>query len=362
MVRAAAKNHARVTVVVDPPTTARCSPSCDQGRRRRSPETRLPARRQGVRAHRALRRGDRRLSGARRDAPASAASSRTCSRCSSASGSTCATARTRTSRRRSTSHPARRAPGVGSRTQLQGKELSFNNIADTDAALECVRQFDGARLRHRQAREPVRRRRRRHASPRPTTRAFRTDPTSAFGGIIAFNRPLDGGRPRSHRRAPVRRGDHRAAVRRRGARGSARRRRTCACWSPAASRRATRRIEIRSVTGGLLVQTRDDGMVASTGLQVVTKRAPTRSEIGGPAVRLAGVQVREVERHRLREGRHDRRRRRRPDEPRRTRARIAAMKARDDRPRRRPASVMASDAFFPFRDGLDAAAEPASPR
>ena len=79
---------------------------------------------------------------------------------------------------------------VGSSDQLTGKALSFNNIADTDAALECVRQF------HEPACVIVK-----HANPcgvavecsilNAYEKAFETDPTSAFGGIIAFNRPLD---------------------------------------------------------------------------------------------------------------------------------------------------------------------------
>jgi phosphoribosylaminoimidazolecarboxamide formyltransferase / IMP cyclohydrolase len=73
---------------------------------------------------------------------------------------------------------------------LQGKELSYNNIADADTALECVRQFP-AGLRDRQARQPLRRRARRHAA-RGLRAAYRTDPTSAFGGIIAFNRRSTG--------------------------------------------------------------------------------------------------------------------------------------------------------------------------
>ena len=79
---------------------------------------------------------------------------------------------------------------VASAKQLQGKALSFNNIADTDAALECVREFETP------ACVIVK-----HANPCGVSvgtnlleaydRAFKTDPTSAFGGIIAFNRPLD---------------------------------------------------------------------------------------------------------------------------------------------------------------------------
>ena len=75
-------------------------------------------------------------------------------------------------------------------SQLQGKELSYNNIADADAAWECVRSFSECGLRDRQACQSLRRCRRRRATE-AYGKAFRTDPTSAFGGIIAFNRTVD---------------------------------------------------------------------------------------------------------------------------------------------------------------------------
>ena len=106
--------------------------------------------------------------------------------------------------------PAHRAGSISTARQLQGKELSYNNIADTDAALECVKEFDD-----RPACVIVK-----HANPCGVAeadsllaaydRAFKTDPESAFGGIIAFNRDARRGDRRSHRRAAVRRGDHRA--------------------------------------------------------------------------------------------------------------------------------------------------------
>ena len=83
-------------------------------------------------------------------------------------------------------HPA---PGsLVTARQLQGKELSYNNIADADAAWECVKSFDDAGLRHRQARQSRAASRVGKVRSRPTAKAFKTDPTSAFGGIIAFNR------------------------------------------------------------------------------------------------------------------------------------------------------------------------------
>ncbi len=102
-------------------------------------------------------------------------------------------ARTRTRRRPSTPTAATR-PGVATARQLQGKELSYNNINDTDAAFELVGEFDpadGAGLRDHQARQPLRRGARRDACARPTSARFDCDRTRAFGGIVALNRPLD---------------------------------------------------------------------------------------------------------------------------------------------------------------------------
>jgi AICAR transformylase/IMP cyclohydrolase PurH len=98
---------------------------------------------------------------------------------------------------------------IASARQIQGKELSYNNIADTDAALECVKLFDAA-----PSCVIVK-----HANPcgvayganllEAYDRAYQTDPESAFGGIIAFNGRLDGETAKDHRRAPVRGSHHR---------------------------------------------------------------------------------------------------------------------------------------------------------
>ena len=80
---------------------------------------------------------------------------------------------------------------VAAAHKLQGKELSFNNILDLDAAWRLVDRVARAGLRRRQAHEPLRRRPRGVARSRPTTRAWAGDPVSAFGGILAFNRRLD---------------------------------------------------------------------------------------------------------------------------------------------------------------------------
>ena len=86
--------------------------------------------------------------------------------------------------------------GVATARQIQGKELSYNNINDTDAAIECVAEFDAARpaVRDRQARQSLRRRDRDRLSE-AYRKALRCDPASAFGGIVAVNRKLDEPRP-----------------------------------------------------------------------------------------------------------------------------------------------------------------------
>jgi phosphoribosylaminoimidazolecarboxamide formyltransferase/IMP cyclohydrolase len=247
-----------------------------------------------------------------------------------------------------------RGPCIANARVLQGKELSFNNIADADTAIECVRQFEAP------ACVIVK-----HANPcgvaiaaNPLAayeQAYRTDPTSAFGGIIAFNRPLDGETARlmvSRQfvevvAAPVVTDEARAALA-----GKANIRvlelGDLAQGSGVA-------YEYRTVTGGLLAQTRDLGMVARSDLRVVSRRAPTDAELDdlffawqvckyvkSNAIVYArdnatvGVGAGQMSRVYS--------------------SRVAAMKAADEKLVVRGA-VMASDAFFPFRDGIDVAAE-----
>ena len=245
-------------------------------------------------------------------------------------------------------------PSVATARQLQGKELSFNNIADTDAALECVRQF----------RQPacviVK-----HANlcgvavdtdlKAAYDRAYQTDPTSAFGGIIAFNGPLDATTaaailerqfveviiaPEVEEAAlPVLAGKPNVRVL------------ACGTWSG----ERVPGLDYRRVNGGLLIQDRDLGMVTRDDLRVVTRRAPGEDELEDLlfAWRVckyvksnAIVYARERMTIGVGAGQMSRV----------YSARIAAIKAADAGLQVR-GSVMASDAFFPFRDGLDAAAE-----
>jgi phosphoribosylaminoimidazolecarboxamide formyltransferase/IMP cyclohydrolase len=251
------------------------------------------------------------------------------------------------------SDPGARGTGIASGEQLQGKQLSFNNIADADTALECVRQFDQPAcviVKHANPCGVA-------VSPDIATayaRAYRTDPTSAFGGIIAFNRPLD----RATAQAIVRQQFVEVIV--------------APSVEPSArellvERESVRVIsvgalqaisgepwEYRSVTGGVLVQTRDTGMIASVDLKVVTRRAPTASELDDLlfAWRVAKfvksnaiVLARERMTIGIGAGQMSRV----------ISSRIAAMKAADEKLDIKGA-VMASDAFFPFRDGIDVAA------
>jgi phosphoribosylaminoimidazolecarboxamide formyltransferase/IMP cyclohydrolase len=242
---------------------------------------------------------------------------------------------------------------VGSASQLQGKDLSFNNIADADTALECVRQFEAP------ACVIVK-----HANPcgvavaatirEAYDRAYRTDPTSAFGGIIAFNRALDA----ETAAAIVERQFVEVIV---APSVDAEAREACAkkenvrllVTGPLTP--SNSRFELRSVNGGLLMQTRDLGMVGAGELRVVTKREPSSAELDDLLFAWqvckhvksnAIVFVRDRMTLGIGAGQMSRV----------YSTRIAAMKARDEGldP---TGSVMASDAFFPFRDGLDAAAE-----
>jgi len=242
---------------------------------------------------------------------------------------------------------------VGSASQLQGKELSFNNLADADTAFECVRQFDAP------ACVIVK-----HANPcgvavaaslrEAYDRAFRTDPTSAFGGIIAFNQALDADTARTIVERQFVEVIIAPAVDTEAREICAKKENVRLLVTGGLTPSNTRH-EIRSLNGGLLLQSRDLGMVTREQLQVVTKRAPSATELDdllfawqvckyvkSNAIVFAkdrmtiGVGAGQMSRV--------------------VSTRIAAMKARDEglEPR---GSVMASDAFFPFRDGLDAAAE-----
>ncbi|TWT19138.1 bifunctional phosphoribosylaminoimidazolecarboxamide formyltransferase/IMP cyclohydrolase [Luteimonas marina] len=245
------------------------------------------------------------------------------------------------------------APGsLATFEQLQGKELSYNNIADSDAAWECVRQFDAP------ACVIVK-----HANPCGVAvgagtgdayeLAYATDPTSAFGGIIAFNRPLDAATAKVilDRQfvevliAP----DYEA-----GALEYAMKKANVRVLRIALAPPSKGFIDTKRVGSGLLMQTIDDRVVTRDELKVVTKLAPTEAQfsdllfawkvakfVKSNAIvyakdsRTIGVGAGQMSRVYS--------------------ARIAGIKAADA-DLQVEGSVMASDAFFPFRDGIDAAA------
>lgn len=242
---------------------------------------------------------------------------------------------------------------VATAKQLQGKELSYNNIGDTDAALECVKQFnEGA------ACVIVK-----HANPCGVAigtslldaydRAYATDPESAFGGIIAFNQELDGETARAivDRQfvevivAPKISADAIAAV----SEKKNVRLLECGEWS----QEGVEHFDFKRVNGGLLVQGSDLSLYNE--LKVVTERQPTEQEmrdllfswkvskfvksnaiVYGKDNMTIGVGAGQMSRINS--------------------ARIAAIKAEHAKLEVKGA-VMASDAFFPFRDGIDQAAE-----
>ncbi len=247
-----------------------------------------------------------------------------------------------------------RGVGIAAGRQLQGKELSYNNIADADTALECVRQFDEPAcviVKHANPCGVAL-----AATPEAAYRqAYRTDPTSAFGGIIAFNRELDAATARAiveqqFVEVLVAPSASDAALAVTAAKANVRVLITGPLGGPAGPAH-----ECRSVVGGLLVQDRDTGAVDAAGLKVVTRRAPDARELADllfawRVCKYVKSNAIVYARDRLTLGIGA------GQMSRVVSSRIAAMKAGDAGLQVKGAA-MASDAFFPFRDGLDVAAE-----
>ncbi|SHI82940.1 bifunctional phosphoribosylaminoimidazolecarboxamide formyltransferase/IMP cyclohydrolase [Wenxinia saemankumensis] len=174
-------------------------------------------------------------------------------------------------------------PGVATATQLQGKELSYNNINDTDAAYELVAEFGGEGPGDRPACVIVK-----HANPcgvalgdtprEAWSRAFDCDRTSAFGGIVALNRPLDGETAEEIARifteVVIAPGADEEARRILSAKKNVRLLVTDGLPDPRAGGPAW-----RQVSGGMLVQDRDTGFVARDALKLATKAAPTEAQL-----------------------------------------------------------------------------------
>jgi phosphoribosylaminoimidazolecarboxamide formyltransferase/IMP cyclohydrolase len=253
-------------------------------------------------------------------------------------------------------------PGIAQASQVQGKELSYNNLNDADGALELIAEFrdEGPAISIIK-----------HANPcgvatgatlaEAYEKALACDPVSAFGGIIAANRPLDAETARAVTSiftevvvAPGADEEARAIF---AAKKNLRLLLTGQLPDPARGGLA-----IKSIVGGYLVQTRDNGRLAPTGLKVVTKRAPSQAELADMlfAWRVAKhvksnaiVYARDGATAGIGAGQMSRL----------DSARIAAWKARDAADKagwaepKTVGSAVASDAFFPFADGLIAAAE-----
>jgi phosphoribosylaminoimidazolecarboxamide formyltransferase / IMP cyclohydrolase len=245
------------------------------------------------------------------------------------------------------------APGtIATGRQLQGKELSYNNIADSDAAWECVQVF-------REAACVIVK----HANPcgvalaatplEAYRKAFATDPTSAFGGIIAFNREVDAGTVEAVNTqflevliAPSYSADALVAIAKKT---------NVRVLAIAPGAAAGNTWDVKRVGGGMLVQTPDVDRVDAASLKVVTQLAPTQPQVadllfawrvarfvksnaivycgGGRTLGIGAGQMSRVDA-----------------------TRIAAIKAANAG-LSLAGSVVASDAFFPFRDGLDVVAE-----
>lgn len=245
------------------------------------------------------------------------------------------------------------AASISSATQSQGKELSFNNIADTDSALETVKLF----------KEPscviVK-----HANPcgvassesilQAYEDAYATDPESAFGGIIAFNRELDADTAKTivERQfvevliAPTVSEEAKSIV-------SAKKNLRLLEYGNSES--TVSGFDYKRVNGGLLVQEKDLGIITQEDLTIVSKRQPTQAEIDdllftwkvakmvksnaivyGKDAKTIGIGAGQMSRVNS--------------------ARIAVIKA-EHAGLEVHGSMMASDAFFPFRDGIDNAAK-----
>ena len=251
-------------------------------------------------------------------------------------------------------------PGVATARQLQGKELSYNNLNDTDAAFECVAEFDAPAIAIIK-----------HANPCGVATAasfaeawelaLRCDPVSAFGGIVALNGTLD--EASAERIAAIFTEVIIAPDADPAARAILARKKnlrlllTGGLPDPAAAG-----VSYRSVSGGFLAQSRDAGRVAADQLRTVTQRAPNREELrdlvfafrvckhvksnaivyarGGATTGIGAGQMSRVDSARIAAWKGE----------------AAARAAGLDRPLTE-GSVVASDAFFPFADGLEAAIE-----
>jgi phosphoribosylaminoimidazolecarboxamide formyltransferase/IMP cyclohydrolase len=249
--------------------------------------------------------------------------------------------------------PSVSGSSVGTSQQLAGKALSFNNIADTDAALECVRQFEAP------ACVIVK-----HANPcgvavegsilEAYEKAFETDPTSAFGGIIAFNRSLDAKTAdrileRQFVEVIIAPGVEPGVVELFEKKPSVR------LLTVVSLEQTPAQSDYRRVQGGLLIQDTDTGSRIESELTCVTDTKPTAPQMAD--LLFAWKVAKFVKSNAIIYAKNNQTIGVGAGQMSRVySARIAAIKAQDAN-LEVAGSVMASDAFFPFRDGIDAAAE-----
>lgn len=346
MIRAAAKNHDRVTVVVDPEDYSSVAEALRSGGTSTEQRRRL-----AVKAFGHTSRYDAAISRhlGTRDAAQEALPDRLVLGWNKA----------QTLRYGENPHQraalyvstVRRPGSVAQGELLQGKPLSYINLLDADAAMQCACAFDEPAcviVKHATpcgvavGADPAEAYRAAHAS----------DPVSAFGGVIAFNRALDGtaasavaeqhadvvvatGADDEARRALARKQNLRLIVT--GERGG-----------------AAPEVEIRSIDGGVLVQQRDRGTITATELKVVTKRAPTEREIRD--LLFAWTVVKFVKSNAIVYARDGRTLGIGGGQTSRVMSAQIGIAKAGEQNLPLDGAAMASDAFFPFRDGLDVAA------
>jgi phosphoribosylaminoimidazolecarboxamide formyltransferase/IMP cyclohydrolase len=246
------------------------------------------------------------------------------------------------------------AGSLAAAKQLQGKALSYNNIADSDAALECVKQFE------KPACVIVK-----HANPCGVAvadnildayeKAFKTDPTSAFGGIIAFNRDLDARTATAIVDKQFVEVIVAPAIDSEAARIIAAKKNVRVLETGEWPDTAIPGFDFKKVSGGLLVQNTDLGVITESDLKVVTDLAPTAQQIQD--MLFAWTVVKYVKSNAIIFCKNNMTIGVGAGQMSRVYStKIAAIKAADESLDIQ-GSVMASDAFFPFRDGIDAAAE-----
>ena len=250
--------------------------------------------------------------------------------------------------------PATEGTGIAAANQLQGKALSFNNLADADTAIQCVGAFQDCAcviVKHANPCGGAI-----AATPQAAYElAYETDPTSAFGGIIAFNRPLDA----ETARAIVTRQLVDVVVAPsvlRSARDALAAKKNVrlleAAYVPSDRSNCW---DLKSTAGGLLVQERDTEMPEDVELNIVTRRAPSTNEMEDLV--FAWIVCKYVKSNAIVYARDGRTLGVGAGQMSRVAsARVAAMKAADQ-DLALAGAAMASDAFFPFRDGIDIAAE-----